>query len=396
MNNFHLKNPQIISSAHGSLDRVLIVFPNSNKYPIKELLRNLIRELPTYTKFLILVENENKTIKSLEAILLEEKIDFFINQSDLNQSNLYNDKKCCVMISPPGHDYSIWVQDPFLVLKDEKSYDSTFLIEPYGENKDMDYDHEIADFLAEHRRFESFNISLIFHGGNVLVGDDFFLLGSSHYLGTKAILEDQNKYPENSVSDKDSRVRTAFSEIFGNDKKMVVVGPETDTDICSVQPMYHIDTFVSLAGRDELGKYIVIVGNPVATDKTLEHLVKPLSEQINLIAKSLIDKGFTVLRNPIPFVRKHINKGPYYPCLYNNVIIEITENCKRIWMPTFAHNEWKTILAEYEKTTIQLWENLGFEVIQLIDFHPFVEHRGAVNCIVKQLDRGSILQKKMK
>lgn len=393
MKRYSLEKPRIISSAHGSLDRILIVYPSSKKYPVDKLLCNLLQNLPHYTRFLILVENQKKTISELQHILAREKVDFYVRQQKLNQADLYKNKKCCVLISPMGHDYSIWIQDPFIVLKDANSNNSKlFLLEPFGDNIDMDSDHEIANFLAENNSFESYNIPLIFHGGNILVGDDFFLLGSSQYYKSKEILKENSKLHfvnRNLYEREDDYVKTVFSDLLGADRKLIIVGPKDGTDTECSQPMYHIDTFVSLAGRNETGEYIVIVGFPIASTPSLEYLIKSLKDQIDIIAKSLRKKGFVVLRNPFPLVRKHIDEGPYYPCLYNNAIVEITGKKKRVWLPTFAHDKWKSILIDFEKDNIDLWQSLGFEVIQLMNFHPFIENRGAVNCIVKQLERGT-------
>lgn len=70
------------------------------------------------------------------------------------------------------------------------------------------------------------------------------------------------------------------------------------------QPLFHIDMFITLAGRGPDGRYRVLVGDPGQAAKLLgmplwQHSMKQVYDNI---AKTLSNLGFEVLRNPLPLV----------------------------------------------------------------------------------------------
>jgi hypothetical protein len=76
----------------------------------------------------------------------------------------------------------------------------------------------------------------------------------------------------------------------------------------------------------------------------------------------------------------------WYFATSNNCLVEITDTSKRVWLPTYGHGPWRA-LAATDEASREIWEELGFEVVQLGDFHPFAQNLGSLHCIKKYLAR---------
>lgn len=106
------------------------------------------------------------------------------------------------------------------------------------------------------------------------------------------------------------------------------------------------------------------------------------------IAKSLSAQGFDMARNPLPlvYVDDPGNKERiWYFATSNNALVQNSPT-KEVWLPTYGYGEWSD-LSKTDAANKKLWEDLGFKVHQLPDFHPFAENLGAVHCIKKYLSR---------
>lgn len=400
-------NPRLVSSAHGLLNRILIVFPQyTEKSENIELIAELFKKMPSSTKFVIWVYNDTRTIKVLEEELFHLGIDYFFYEGRLDTKDLYVGRKCCVLKAPKNFQFSAWIQDPFLVVQEGNwniNSSKCYLVEPSFDFVDIDEDHFIANHLAQLELFETFKAPLIFHGGNILVGDRFILIGNLHFELTKYHLLNgaKEKFPSfTSYQYVDMFVKNVISRFLGGDKQVIVVGDKdyflrSRTQAASAkinktqvrQPFIHIDMYVTLAGRTENGDYVILVGNPVAVQSKDYAIVNSMKKQIDQIAISLRREGFVVIRNPIPLTRTRVTKGNTYYCLYNNAIVEIDHSSKKVWLPTFAFDQWKEQLIEYDLENIHIWKSLDFEVITLDNFHAHVQNNGGVHCMVKFLER---------
>lgn len=155
------------------------------------------------------------------------------------------------------------------------------------------------------------------------------------------------------------------------------------------RPLFHIDMFISLVGKNANGQYTVLVADPqLAADILNEPLPEgAMQEVFNDIAAQLTILGFNVIRNPIPMAYDDDDSEKtryWYFATSNNVILQDTP--KVVWIPTYGHGVWSS-LAATDARNKEIWENLGYEVRQLADFHPFAANLGAAHCIKKYLAR---------
>ena len=161
----------------------------------------------------------------------------------------------------------------------------------------------------------------------------------------------------------------------------------------TVQPLFHIDMFITLVGRGPGGQFKVLVGDPAMASEILgqQPSSTAMQEVFDNIASGLGNAGFEVRRNPLPMAFEDDasrRERFWYFATSNNCLVQNSQTDGLIvWLPTYGYGAW-TSLAATDEVNRQIWEDLGFEVRQLGDFHPFAANLGAVHCIKKYLARG--------
>ena len=393
-----MKNPSALSDAHGRIKRILMTLPKYGEdvSHIVNLLADLIRKLPHYTHFELFMYDDEPTQEAVEEVLKRELADYFFYADymfDVEGLAKHEEKKCCIIKNPHDYNFSIWVQDPFIVVQ-EKEYGGrgVILLEPHDEIHGTE-DDEIANTFEELDLYKAENIPLSFHGGNTLVADDFVLIGAYHYNKSKKMIAKELDIQDDEKLERITKFH--FARHLGKGLKIIPVGnnlvqKNKPEDAPSSEPFPHIDLYISLAGRCEDGTYRLLVGQPIAVLPKDEALAASMQDCIEPIVKNLEEDGFQIIRNPMPLTRTKVENGNTYYCFYNNALIEIDGKSKRVWMPTFGYGEWAEYLRKYDIENREIWHNLGFEVSELIDFHPFVRDRAGVRCVTKYMGRTSI------
>jgi hypothetical protein len=254
---------------------------------------------------------------------------------------------------------------------------------------------------------------LYFQGGNVLVGDDFFFIGGDYVAETvsSGVLSID---PGASADERLAAVTDAYRAYLDHRRRPVIVSSrvpvpaETSIEVKvggtrwvdvayqgnapgTVQPLFHIDMFVSLAGRNDAGAYRVLVGDPRMAAEIVGSATPPYAmvEVYDDIAAQLAGAGFEVIRNPLPLVAtadRASRVREWYFATSNNALVEIAGERRRVWLPSYGHTAWPE-LAATDEANAQIWRDLGFEAQLLGDFHPFAQRFGAVHCIKKYLAR---------
>jgi hypothetical protein len=149
---------------------------------------------------------------------------------------------------------------------------------------------------------------------------------------------------------------------------------------------------MTLAGRDDKGKSVVLVGDPRIADAMLDRDDRPragLYEAFDDVARQLRRKGFHVVRNPLPLVvseDEDARERMWYFATSNNAIVQVERNTKTVWLPSYGHGHFKD-LEITDNENKRIWKALGFRVHMLTDFHPYAYDLGAAHCIKKYLVR---------
>ena len=186
----------------------------------------------------------------------------------------------------------------------------------------------------------------------------------------------------------------------------------------TAQPLFHIDMFLTLAGRSPSGRYRVLVGDPSLAPAAPSTSARGYSMQnvYDAIAKSL-EPRFDVIRNSLPltFYTKKIqvsalnqpqdpdlhaiyleltNAGlsevdlrSWYFATANNALVQDAPTDRHVWLPTYGQDPNYTYLKGSDAANRELWESFGYTVTELPSFHRLARGLGAVHCIQKYLAR---------
>jgi hypothetical protein len=387
------ERPKLIPTADGPIRRMLLTIP---AYAVRQEImaaayRSLLESLPKDIRLVILAQAsvENDVRQWLQGT----------GHLDLADLSTFDD----------ALNISIWAEDGYVVAHDETG-GQTYFVEPYSFPRYGD--GLVADFVTNFTDLRSTQAPLYFQGGNVLIGDDFFLIGADYPANTLDYINSGVLRPPAGTTPQDF-IKALYADYLDKTRRVVYVGSTVPvpvqtsrpitiegqqwTEITAagnragtVQPLFHIDMFVTLIGRTAEGSYRLLVGDPSLAYKLLggtppAHAMQPVFDNI---AAQLTRQGFDVIRNPLPLTYlddPDRQERFWYFATANNALVQNAPT-KHVWLPTYGHGAWQELKATDEANK-SLWESLGFEVHMLGDFHPFAENLGAVHCIKKYLAR---------
>ncbi|WP_108811916.1 hypothetical protein [Sphingorhabdus sp. Alg231-15] len=413
-----LEKPSLISSAHGKITGILMTPPwwlfieKGDFDPIdfadteiakikieRDTLFSIIKDLPSGTEITFLTtENVMNSgtlvfspVKRLEAILKQ------VGRKDSSK----------IISAPDGLKHSVWAEDAY-AMSNDLSDSETFFVEPASFRRGDDA--LIADLVASKSSIIQSQTNLYFQGGNILIGDDFWFIGTDY---PKNSLTLGYVKPQNGETEVEAVTR-AYSDALDHDRKFIQIGSRLPVpseieqrfilhgEVWSeklyranktgtAQPLFHIDMFLTLGGRDDDGRYRVFVGDPdmaagILGEQTSRYAMASIFSDI---ADQLEAMDFKVVRNPLPLTyiddpsEKHRS---WYFATSNNALVEIDDQNKTVWLPTYGHRIWPE-LKKTDDANKEIWKSEGFKVIQLGDFHPYAENLGAAHCITKYIDR---------
>ncbi|TFV85961.1 hypothetical protein [Blastococcus sp. CT_GayMR16] len=346
---------------------------------------------------------------------------------------------------PDYVSFTDWAEDAYVALADAID-DTRYLMEPWEFQRAGDA--LIADAVEEHTGIRASQAPLIFQGGNCLIGDDFWFLGTDYFADSIVLLR-RGRSPVElpDGADLSAAVRRLFHDYVEAGRRLDLVGTRKPIAVPdfrgrregdqyfldlpsggtgAFQPIFHIDMFVTLVGREE-GRFVVLVGDPSQADELLGSTSPyDLREVYDQIAATLAAAGFDVRRNPLVHrstvaqslsladlraiaerekdaaltqaVRElsaagaqadtNVTVRDWHHVTWNNCLVENSAAVGRhVYLPTFGHGP-ESDLAVVDDHMRQLWADLGFEVHLLADFTSFARRQGVVHCIKKYLRRG--------
>lgn len=390
--------PTLISSAHGEIGHLLLTVPayavravGGQVNPIAAAYKDLLSKLPKGVEFTVLTHKA-----------VEDTVNLWFQNAGITTATV---------LSIPDHlHFSIWAEDGYVVVKDKTSGE-TYFVEPFEFPRYAD--GLIADFVSNSTSMNHTQAPLYFQGGNVLIGDDFFFIGADYPANSlkyinKVIIPAAGEKPTDTIHRLYKEYMDVGRELHyigstipvpSEQARPITINGEQWSEVLylgnkqgTVQPLFHIDMFLTLAGRNGAGKYQVVVGDPSLAAKALGVPLWPhaMQEVFDNIAKGLEKRGFVVFRNPLPLAYvddAESKERLWYFATANNALVQVTDKGdKRIWLPAYGFGNW-TSLQETDAANVSLWESLGFKATLLADFHPFAENLGAVHCIKKYLGR---------
>ncbi len=417
-----LTDPRLHSTWQGRIEQILFAFP---AWAVEDpefvpAYRSVITALRAETSFVV-----------VHAASARDTVEEWFRSAGHTDTVTY-------VPLPDYVSFTDWAEDAYVALADAID-DTRYLMEPWEFQRAGDA--LIADAVEEYTDIQASQAPLIFQGGNCLIGDDFWFLGTDYYADSIALLRRGRSPVELPAgADLDAAVRRLFHDYVEASRRLVLIGTRKplavpafrgrregddffldlpDSGTGAFQPIFHIDMFVTLVGREE-GRFVVLVGDPSEADDLLG-TTSPyaLPEVYDQLAATLETVGFDVRRNPLVHrgtaaqtlsmadlsaiadqeqdpaltqaVRELAAAGArddtdvtvrdWHHITWNNCLVENSATAGRhVYLPTFGHGE-ESDLAVLDAHMTRLWEGLGFEVHALADFNGFARRQGVVHCI---------------
>lgn len=386
--------PTLVGSAEGAIGRLLLTIPAYavGSRPLADAYRHLLRKLPPVVGIVALTHES-----------VQDDVTAWVTESGRAPSSS--------IIAAPDHlNFSVWAEDGYVAVTDADG--ATYLLEPFAFPRYGD--SLVADLVANATDLRNTQAPLYFQGGNVLIGDDFFLIGADYpansldYVmqgvltpapGESAVALVRRLYGEYLDTERELRYVAATIPVPEQRERTIRLDGQEWTEVLhlgnrpgTAQPLFHIDMFISLAGRAQDGRYRLLVGDPRRAADLLGLPLYPhaMAEIFDNVAGTLERTGFAVHRNPLPLVYlddERTRQRRWYFATSNNALVETSPRGGGIaYLPTYGHGSWPS-LAATDRANRALWEQLGFSTVALGDFHPFAENLGALHCISKYLAR---------
>jgi hypothetical protein len=386
--------PSLVGSAAGAIERLLLTIPSyaaqgGPANPYGEVYRDLLAKLPAQTELVILTHEgvAGDVRRWIAGAGRSARVDVVEAEDFLG--------------------FSIWAEDGYVVIADGGGH---AFVEPaafprYG-------DALVADAVAPTAGLQLYQAPLHLQGGNVLIGDDFFFVGLDYPLLTfeEGILEAPTQAAQ------DGLLREVYRTYLDAQRTFVPVGTRLPVPAESQrefrlggtswteqihagnepgtrQPIFHIDMFVSLAGRGADGRYRVLVGDPREAARLTGEPLQPhaMAPVFDDIARDLAARGYGVGRAPLPLVYADdpdARVRSWYFATSSNVLVHAPAGERpSVFIPTYAHGPFAGVLDATDRRNAEIWEGLGYDVVALGDFHAFASNLGAAHCIKKYLRR---------
>ena len=317
----------------------------------------------------------------------------------------------------------LWIQDYFIALQNREQNGSVKLLEDKKRSESGGGPaNQLVHFFNSSGQESKFFLSkskLNFKGGNVIFIGQYALVGIDTWLIENPLLS-QEKFKQHFANDVGLESENI---ILIRSQKSVQVDEIKPGYLWlkfpSYQPFYHIDLFITPAGRDSNGRFRLLIGAPVY-DGDLHHSIFYQTKQnVDRIADELNRRSdFIIYRNPLPltYVDTFIEKDQkitlarkWFFAAYNNCLVQYTSNSTQsfVLLPQYAvdySNEftgfyWKdqavfggnwSDLNQFDQKNKAIWEELGFKVMAQLGCLPLILKGGGIRCFTKVLQRISI------
>jgi len=287
-----------------------------------------------------------------------------------------------------------WAQDRCVVCRDERTGASVVVHGLSIEAQDT------ARYVATAQPgARTVTTALRLEGGNILADGEFCFVGAD-------LADDNAAFLERFAAEMESR--RAIVPV-GAEAPLVRRGPTrfalhpgdlrwreaVDRSLSrsgTLQPVFHLDMFMTLAGRGSDGRLWVLVGDPYAASLLIgvplpDGFPQPAFDEI---ARLVERQGCAVIRNPLPFIYHDDPDARMREWFYassNNAWVEqVEEGPSRVWLPQYGFGAWPELKAT-DEANAAIWQGLGFEVVPAGDFLPLADQLGALNCVSKILER---------
>ena len=213
------------------------------------------------------------------------------------------------------------------------------------------------------------------------------------------------------IADGEAAILRLFSKLLGM-KHIIPIGRKVVKNDQNnykgiFQPLYHIDLFMTLAGKYQ-GKNLLFMGSIELAQTILNQRFRKnmhfpfdtISSEINGIQKDLIQNTTTrSLDQPPQFIHELIPLLYWDNCFFsfNNVLVEVTEHGKKIYAPDYIdeespeNSEFNSIITIFKQECERIWKDYGFSTIWTGTGSynlMWARKKGGLRCVTKVIKRG--------
>lgn len=305
-------------------------------------------------------------------------------------------------------DPSPWVQDPFSMLRGENGW--PIFLEPYYFGKgSRGQDQHIAEQVSAHTGYLMKSTRYHFEGGNIIVGDDFMLVGRDTLAKNLQQYHGNPRPFHKTYPQAIKHVTQDFCKIFGVDavlwlgreQPLAFEIPDFHQGEFHMQVLFHIDMYVNLGGKNARGEEVVFVAE--LRDEDLDHAgVRDearwlaVKAELDATARQLADADqrqfgpkFQVVRVPMGLMR--FAPGRVFPLSFNNCLTEVYQGIKVAYLPRYQkkdHHDAANYLARLADDAEKAFRDEGFSIVWVHgDFLSFAATFSSLHCIVKVIRR---------
>ena len=297
------------------------------------------------------------------------------------------------IIDIPDASITPWARDPLLAAE---ANGTALLFTTSG--LDRRDDLRAANILAEKTDLTCINSPVAFEGGNILVGEHHLFVG----VDTLTALGDNGA----------ALFEAALRAFEGGRLEIMPIGSDDDAPSETIrtarageeewqeifhyhakegtrQPVFHIDMFLTLAGKGADGRERILVGDPAMAAEMLGLPPHPrcLAERFDTVAEDLAARGFAITRNPLPMIymdEPEKRRRIWHYASSNNALVQRGPDI--VWLPAYGHDNWQE-LETTDRRNREIWESLGFEPRMISQAQKLAENLGGLHCLTNVLRR---------
>ncbi|HUG61651.1 MAG TPA: hypothetical protein VMP03_07390 [Methylomirabilota bacterium] len=243
--------------------------------------------------------------------------------------------------------------------------------------------------------------------GNLLVGDDFVLVGADEWRRWAAAGPGDNG---------DDAALAFFQTRIDAHRRPVVVGcgsgrspgpsrrfkgPDGQrwrenrepgvVERGSLQPAYHTDLYATLAGRSEAGRSRVVVGDLTAAARSCGSAAPPdRAAEFDAVAAFLDTAGFDVTRCPLALIARddpeHRQRHWFFASWNNALVEDAGRGGRRVFLPVYG-DLGSIDLTAADECACAAWTSFGYQVVAIPGLHGLARMGGGLHCAAKVLRR---------
>ncbi|MEM6268114.1 MAG: hypothetical protein AAF998_01700 [Bacteroidota bacterium] len=343
-----------ISSVYGPITEILLLYPgrgeNVTYSQIRARFQQLMRSFKG-VKFYILAHYHPEIVA---------QINDQPNRSRLRVENFADGVRMVPIHAdfpthPANKDHlrqGRWAQDPFLILSGRRG--NPVFLEPYYQ---FSGNRNIAEQISAAARWQILSTRYGIQGGNILVGDEYALIGKD------TLIFNLHTYFPEAVDDPESEryIRHDLERLLGvghviwvgtekpfryKNERFRHLAPEISTEYLPSQPLFHLDLFITLNGRNHLGEEEILVASfepefLCVGDQSLRSDIEMLEESLREIRDFFASHHtqnpnlkFKVIEIPAVIVVDAHGLPRIYS--YNNALVEHFEGQTRLFLPRYS------------------------------------------------------------